>query len=145
MKRTRIFTFLLTLTLTCGIFTLASCSKEETMTRIYVNADNNVSYIELAPSSITEGMTLYELLSNDETLEADIDRSTNPDTILSVCNVYAGKGEQFVFYSSDPTDAAEGATSIEYDNNTLYRIDGDYTKTPIKQGCKYLIRLEKIA
>lgn len=145
MKRTKMVSFLLALILTCGIFSLASCSKEEdNLARIYVNADEVISYLDIDPASIFEGMTLYDFLRDDETMEADIDRSTNPDTILSVCNVYAGSGEQFVFYSSDASDATEGAPAIEYDGNTLYRVDGNYMATPIKQGCKYLIRLEKI-
>ena len=152
MKKHTMFIRLIAVLLLGGVMlTMLSCGscnaedEKKNATRIYVSADSLTRYVDLDYSAYATPPTLYDILRENDTLEADIDRSTDPDTLLSVFNVRAARGEYFAVYSSNAADAPEGAQTVDFDGITFYRISGDYMALTITQSGQYLIRLEKTA
>ncbi len=130
-----------------SLLAVAACGKDkrEIGTRIYIQTDTKQAYVDLDLSLYSAAPTLYEIIWNHDSLEADIDKTTRPYTIVSICNAYKGAGEAYAVYSSDAADAAAGTAPISYDGIDMYRVSGDYMSLPVKEGCQYLIRLESIA
>lgn len=122
------------------LFSCGGCKNAAPL--IYVVADDVETEIKLDLSQYEESPTVYDVLTTDETLEADVDKTTNPDTIRSVCNTQADVGECFVLYSSDPADAPEGVEPIKYKRQKFYRVGDNFLSVSVKSGTRYLLRLE---
>lgn len=131
---------LLLIAATLPLLSCAACQSKPPV--IYVVAGEVEKEVELDISTYEKGFTFADVLWEDDTLEADIDTTTDPDTVRSVCNESAASGEVFVLYSSDPEDAPAGTEPIKYNRKKFYRVEGDYLTLTVKMGTRYLLRLE---
>lgn len=131
---------LLLIAATLPLLSCAACKNSPPT--IYVVAGEVEKEVELDISTYEADFTFADVLWEDETLEADIDTTTNPDTLRSVCNESAGSGEVFVLYSSDPDDAPAGTEPIKYNRKRFYRVGSDFLAMTVKTGTRYLLRLE---
>ena len=141
MKKTRLLSLFLALLLLSLPLSLSSCNKGSFT--LYVNIDGETDKLEIDLGDYGSNPTFYDILKQDDTLEADFDETGEP-RLLSVCNVRADAGESYMLLSSNPDQAGPDAHPSVYEDMTFYLLD-DLLGVKPQKGTSYLLVLVKVA
>ena len=128
------------LTLLSLLLTLLSCGKG-TLT-VYTYADGEQNKVEISLGDYGDAPTFYDLLRQDDTLEADLDETGSTPRLISVCNVRAGNGEEYRLFSSLASDAASDAQPFTYNGMTFYPVEEPFSLRVCKDASYLLILAE---
>jgi hypothetical protein len=122
------------------LLSFTSCKNSGSIT-VYTHLDGKAKKIEIDLGEYNDNATFYDVLLQNDTLEADLDKTAEP-RLLSVCNVHAGEGEAFMLLSSVSADAGADAHPSVYENMTFYAVENLFN-VRLTAGASYLIVLIK--
>jgi hypothetical protein len=128
------------LILLSALLSSTSCKNSGSIT-VYTHLDGKAKKIEIDLGEYNDNATFYDVLLQNDTLEADLDKTAEP-RLLSVCNVHAGEGEAFMLLSSVSADAGADAHPSVYENMTFYAVENLFN-VRLTAGASYLIVLIK--
>jgi hypothetical protein len=128
------------LILLSALLSFTSCKNSGSIT-VYTHLDGKAKKIEIDLGEYNDNATFYDVLLQNDTLEADLDKTAEP-RLLSVCNVHAGEGEAFMLLSSVSADAGADAHPSVYENMTFYAVENLFN-VRLTAGASYLIVLIK--
>lgn len=129
------------LILLSALLSAVSCKSSSGSITVYTQLNGEAKKIEISLGEYNENATFYDVLLQDDTLEADLDKTAEP-RLLSVCNVHAGQGEAFMLLSSLSADAGADAHPSVYENMTFYAVENLFN-VRLTAGASYLIVLIK--
>lgn len=143
MKKTATLTRLIcAILLTVCLLSVTACGDTAT---VFVSLDGNTKEVEITLSDYGDAPTLYDVLYANEELEADLDKTTDPYTIMALCNVRADATQVYRVYSNDADDAEAGAAAISFEGEDYYPVTGNVMQLVLRGGTSYLLRLEVLA
>lgn len=129
------------ITLLSLFLALLSCGKGSFT--VYTYADGEEHKIEISLGNYGDTPTFYEVLGQDDTLEADLDEVGSTPRLISVCNVRAGADEEYRLFSSLASDAASDADPFTYNGMTFYPV-ADLFSLRVCRDASYLLILVEV-
>ena len=134
----KFFALLITLSL---LLALASCGSKAGSITVYTHINGETKELEIDLDDYQKDATFYDVLLQDDTLEADLDKTGEP-RLLSVRNVRAGKGESYMLLSSVAADAGPDAHPSVYEEMTFYAVENMF-HVKLTPGASYFLVLTR--